>query len=116
MAAFLSRTVDGVLKRGSRHAALGRFWLPASSDAVGLAPPSGGTNPSVLWKSDGADVWATLSAFSLARAGADGKLLGTWTASGARLGVLAAFGRVIVAGASPRAISITWIRSSRPAP
>src|SRR5215510_11461195 len=36
MAAFLSRTVDGVLKRGSRHAALGRFWLPASADAVGL--------------------------------------------------------------------------------
>ena len=28
MAAFLSRTVDGVLKRGSRRAALNQFWTP----------------------------------------------------------------------------------------
>src|SRR6476661_6385234 len=28
MAAFLSRTVDGVLQRGSRRAALNRFWTP----------------------------------------------------------------------------------------
>ena len=31
MAAFLARSVDGVLKRGSRRAALDRFWTPTSS-------------------------------------------------------------------------------------
>src|SRR5262245_15562891 len=28
MSAFLSRTVDGVLKRGSRRAAQNRYWIP----------------------------------------------------------------------------------------
>ena len=101
MAAFLSRTVDGVLKRGSRHAALGRFWLPASADAVGLATV-GGTNPSFV-KSDGTDVWAT-SFFSLSRVRAsDGKLLATWTSS-TQLSepMVIAFGRLLTAGsASP---------------
>jgi hypothetical protein len=99
MAAFLSRTVDGVVKRGSRHAALGRFWLPASSDAVGLATVAG-SNPSFV-KSDGADVWAA-SFFSLSRVRAsDGKLLGTWTsATQVSQPMVLAFGRVIVAGAA----------------
>src|SRR5215831_11671455 len=34
MAAFLSRTVDGVLKRGSRRAALERFWTFAQSETT----------------------------------------------------------------------------------
>src|SRR6476661_1898105 len=35
-AAFLSRTVDGVLKRGSRRAALDQFWTTQNSSVLGL--------------------------------------------------------------------------------
>jgi hypothetical protein len=35
MAAFLSRTVDGVLKRGSRRAALDQFWTPQNATVLG---------------------------------------------------------------------------------
>src|SRR5215475_4281875 len=36
MAAFLSRTVDGALKRGSRRAVLDQFWTPQTSSVLGL--------------------------------------------------------------------------------
>ncbi|HKF41874.1 MAG TPA: hypothetical protein VKG01_02125, partial [Thermoanaerobaculia bacterium] len=36
MAAFLSRTVDGVLKRGSRRAALGQFQIPQNETVPGV--------------------------------------------------------------------------------
>src|SRR5262245_58854308 len=36
MAAFLSRTVDGTLKRGSRRAALGQFWTTQNSTVLGI--------------------------------------------------------------------------------
>jgi len=36
MAAFLSRTVDGALKRGSRRAALDQFWTTQNSTVMGL--------------------------------------------------------------------------------
>src|SRR5580765_4782241 len=54
MAAFLSRTVDGALKRGSRRAALGRFALPLTTDAIALTTV--GNNPEGVI-CDGADVW-----------------------------------------------------------
>src|SRR6202048_1133756 len=34
MAAFLSRSVDGVLKRGGRRAALGQFWTTQDSTVI----------------------------------------------------------------------------------
>src|SRR6266508_439429 len=36
MATFLSRSVDGVLKRGSRRAALQQFWTPQTPLIVGM--------------------------------------------------------------------------------
>src|SRR5512141_1497940 len=55
MAAFLSRTVDGVLNRGSRRAALQQFWTSQSSSALGVTtlPGLGGL---FLARSDGSDV------------------------------------------------------------
>src|SRR6185295_15318783 len=35
MAAFVSRTLDQSLKRGSRRAALKQFWTPKNADALG---------------------------------------------------------------------------------
>ena len=97
MAAFLSRTVDGVLKRGSRRAALQQFWTPRSASAVSLTTV-GGSPDSVV--SDGSDLWVTdVGAGAIRRVrGTDGKLLETWTGATIPLGVIFAMGRVFAAG------------------
>jgi DNA-binding beta-propeller fold protein YncE len=107
MAAFLSRTVDGALKRGSRRAALDRFWTPNSPEAVaqtGLGVP----NFPRLVACDGADVWVPSVGIdgnvSRIRA-SDGKLLEIWTgakAPGGGIGyaVLPAMGRIFVTGSA----------------
>src|SRR5207342_3929657 len=51
MAAFLSRTVDGALKRGSRRAALGQFWTTQDATVLGLTTV--GSAPQMV-QSDGA--------------------------------------------------------------
>src|SRR5512141_2249195 len=79
MAAFLSRSVDGVLKRGSRRAALDQFWTAQNASVLGLTTV--GSSP-VLLKSDGSDVWVANNggSGSVSRVrGSDGKLLETWT-------------------------------------
>src|SRR5262249_34142045 len=42
MAAFLSRTVDGVLKRGSRRAILDQFWTAQNATVLGVTTIGGG--------------------------------------------------------------------------
>src|SRR5580765_4891697 len=54
MAAFLSRTVDGTLKRGGRRAALDQFWTPKKETSLGLTAV--GATPEFV-KADGDDVW-----------------------------------------------------------
>lgn len=51
MAAFLSRSVDGVLRRGSRRALLNQFWTTQDTDLLGLTTV--GSNPSL----DGSRIW-----------------------------------------------------------
>jgi hypothetical protein len=97
MAAFLSRTVDGTLKRGSRRAALDQFWAPQGVQNLGLTTVAAGA---FLLATDGADVWVACyedAAVSRVRA-SDGKRLETWTGAGAAEGVLSAMGRVLVTG------------------
>jgi hypothetical protein len=96
MAAFLSRSVDGALKRGSRRAALGRFWTPQNANAVSLTPVD---IAPLLLESDGVDTWAASAIGTVSHLrGTDGKLLETWTGATAAGGVLAAMGRVFVTG------------------
>jgi hypothetical protein len=97
MAAFLSRTVDGALKRGSRRAALDQFWTTQNSTVLGLTTV--GSNPNFV-KSDGADLWVTnFSSDNISRVrAADGKLLETWTGALSPVGVTVAMGRVVIAG------------------
>ncbi len=96
MAAFLSRSVDGVLKRGSRRAALDQFWTTQNDSVLGLT--SVGSNLALL-KSDGLDIWVADSGDTVSRVrGADGKLLETWTGATSAVGVLVAMGRVFVTG------------------
>src|SRR5262244_3610748 len=91
MAAFLSRSVDGVLKRGSRRAALNQFWTLQTATFFDVTTVSSGVRIPV---SDGADVWVpTYDSNSVSRVRAsDGKLLETWTGADAALAGLSALG------------------------
>src|SRR5215467_15860359 len=54
MAAFLSRSVDVVLKRGGRRAALNQFWTTQNATVLGLTTV--GLSPNLV-ACDGADIW-----------------------------------------------------------
>lgn len=97
MAAFLSRTVDGALRRGSRRASLDQFWTPQNAQALGVTTV--GDSPA-LAASDGADIWvANVNGSTVSRVrGSDGKLLETWTGAGSAWGVLSAAGHIFVTG------------------
>jgi hypothetical protein len=98
MAAFLSRTVDGVLKRGSRRAAMNQFWIPQIPAALGDTNLS--FQGAEYCAADGLSVWvsgAFGSSVTEVLAGTGG-VLGTWTGAQFAKGVLPAMGRVFVAG------------------
>jgi len=97
MAAFLSRTVDRALLRGSRRAALSQFWTPANRDNLTIVT-LGFSAPAI--RSDGADVWVpTEFSDQVFRVrGNDAKLLETWTGATGGSAVLSAQGRVFVLG------------------
>ena len=97
MAAFLSRTVDGVLKRGSRRAAMDQFWISQNSSVLGLTTV--GLTPNYL-RSDGTDVWVSNSSsgtISRVRA-SDGKLLETWVGATTPESLVVGMGRIFVGG------------------
>ncbi len=102
MAAFLSRTVDRVLHKASRRAAMNQFWLPQAT-VLGLTTV--GSNPSFV-AADGLDVWvsnAGSASWSISRVRAsDGRLLETWTAAVEPHAILPAMGRVLIVGAGNR--------------
>jgi hypothetical protein len=92
MAAFITRTLDQSLSRGSRRAALGLWWRDDSR----LYGPLGVLPAGI--KSDGQDLWVTdRSTGNVLRVRAsDGKLLETWTGAGGAYRVLVARGYVFV--------------------
>ncbi len=97
MAAFLSRTVDSVLKRGSHRGALRKFWT--TQGAINLGLTTVGTFPELV-DSDGSDLWvANTNSNTVSRVrGSDGKLLETWTGAQGALGVLSAMGKIFATG------------------
>jgi S-layer family protein len=97
MAAFITRTMDQSLKRGSERAALKQFWTPTSGAGLGLTTV--GDSPELL-ESDGADLWvASTTSGTVSRVRAsDAKLLDTWTGATSAIGVLAAKGLIFVTG------------------
>ena len=98
MAAFLSRTVDGALRRHSRRAALNMFWTPKNSGVLGITTVGFGPRLSA-W--DGLDVWvAGKDSGTVTRVrAANGDIIGTWTGAGNAFAVIAAAGRIVVTGA-----------------
>ena len=99
MAAFLSRTVDGTLRRANLRAAANKFWTPQNGASVGVTTV--GDTPRLV-QFDGSDLWvANESSATVSRVRAsDGRLLETWTGAAGASGVLVAFGRVLVTGVS----------------
>jgi hypothetical protein len=96
MAAFLSRSVDGVLKRASRRAALDQFWTPQSG--TGLNRTTVDSNPQLL-RSDGEDIWVANLSGTVSRVRAsDARALETWTGAANAFGVLVAENRILVTG------------------
>ena len=97
MAAFLSRTVDGVLKRGSRRSALNRFSISQNGDVLDVTTVGSAAAYPVA---DGLDIWVPNSlGASVSRVRAsDGSLLGTWTGASFASGSLSAMGKIFVVG------------------
>jgi hypothetical protein len=97
MAAFITRTLDQSLARGSRRAALSQWWTP--QDASNLRTTSVGSFPTGI-VSDGLDLWVAnggSNTVSRVRA-SDGSYLGTWTGVFQPQATLFAEGLVFVVG------------------
>ena len=96
MAAFLSRGVDGILRRGSRRALLKRYWTPQNVDVLGVTTLPDSPN---FVQFDGRDLWVSVLPDRVLRVRAsDGRVLETWTGALAPEDVLPAMGSVFVAG------------------
>jgi hypothetical protein len=96
MAAFVSRTQDSALRRGSRRAALKQWASPSALPTTSRTIV--GTSPQFV-ESDGLDVWVSDNDSNVQRVRAsDGNVLGTWTAAFGAKGLLVARGRIYVAG------------------
>lgn len=110
MAAFIARTQDSALKRGSRRAAMKQWWTPASTGAIQSI--SLGDDPSfpsgIVY--DGADIWVAVNNGFVKRVRAsDGKILQTWSIPSEAGGLIVAAGRVFVLaiqGGSPGKIYV----------
>jgi len=98
MAAFITRTHDSALKRGSRRAALKQWWTPTSTGALQSVDLNNCCSFVEGMTCDGADVWVSDSSSNIKRVRAsDGKVLQTWSASGAE-GLIVAAGKIFIAG------------------
>ena len=114
MAAFVTRTMDQSLKRGSRRAALRKFWTPTSENGLGLTTV--GLVPKWV-ESDGADLWVPNQASgNVYRVRAsDGKLLEIWAGPNNPTGVLAAKGLIFVIDFSTAPGKLYQIDPTQPA-
>jgi len=99
MAAFISRTLNQSLKRGSRRAALRQWWKPQRIPETAKTILGGDL---FAVESDGADLWvADFPNGKVMRVrGSDGKLLGTWTGADHPRALLVAEGRIYGTGGS----------------
>src|SRR5687768_12264923 len=97
MAAFITRTMDQSLKRGSQRAVAKKWWTPQDANSMTLTDV--GDNPQHV-EFDGTDLWvANRNSGSVMRIRpSDGKLLDTWTGAASPRGIVAAIGKIFVTG------------------
>ena len=105
MAAFVTRTLDKSLSRGSRRAALQQFWTTTPEYANGLGTVTVGSGGGILAQSDGENVWVPFSTSVYGVHTTDGKVTGPWTGATGAYGVVVAMGKVFISGSgSPGAL------------
>jgi hypothetical protein len=98
MAAFITRTMDQSLKRGSRRAVAKKWWTPQDASSLTLTHVGG---IPVQVKFDGTDLWvANLDGRIMRIRPSDGKLLDTWTGATQAVGIVAAMGKIFVTGST----------------
>jgi len=99
IAAFITRTMDQSLKRGSRKAVAKKWFTPQTANSLTLTDV--GTFPQQV-EFDGTDLWVTnyLSHNVMRIRPSDGKVLDTWTGATNAGGIVCAMGRVFVTGFS----------------
>jgi DNA-binding beta-propeller fold protein YncE len=97
MAAFITRTMDQSLKRGSKKAVTEKWWTPQNANSLTLTDVD--TFPKQV-KYDGTDLWVVNGGGSsvMRIRPSDGKLLDTWTGAFNAEGIVCAMGRIFVAG------------------
>jgi DNA-binding beta-propeller fold protein YncE len=95
MAAFITRTLDSVLARGSRRAALRQRGL---TNLAAVIPAGAGGAFTTFVESDGADLWVVAGSNVLRVRASDGKVLDTWTGATSATALLVARGRIFLAG------------------
>jgi hypothetical protein len=97
MAAFITRTLDQSLKRGSKRAVAKKWWMPQTANSLTLT--NVGDSPQLV-KFDGTDLWvAHFFSDNVTRVRpSDGKVLDTWTGALAATGIVAAMGRIFITG------------------
>jgi hypothetical protein len=93
MAAFITRTLDQSLRRGSPRATLGMWWV---GDHRPYSMPG---NPNAI-KSDGENLWVACSGDATVKrvSQSDGRILETWTGATAANQILVAAGYIFVTG------------------
>jgi len=99
MSAFITRTLDQSLTRGSKRAAMSQFWTTQTAGGLGIT--NVGANPRLI-RSDGRDVWVPNSGDNTVSRvkGSDGSVIDTWTGATDAVATLVARGKVFVAGNS----------------
>jgi hypothetical protein len=99
MAAFITRTQDSALRRGSRRAFAGQ-WATIQQSGL-LKATTVGTTPAFNCF-DGEDIWvANFDGQSVTRVHAsDGRVLGTWTGAIGAVNTIAAAGSIYVTGST----------------
>jgi hypothetical protein len=97
VAAFITRTMDQSLKRGSRRAVAKKWFTPQTANSLTLTDV--GTFPQQV-EFDGTDLWVTnyLSHNVMRIRPSDGKVLDTWTGATNAGGIVCAMGRIFVTG------------------
>jgi hypothetical protein len=97
MAAFITRTLDQSLKRGSQRAVAKKWWTPQNANSLTLTDVGGDPR---LVEFDGTDLWIanSFSSSVMRVRTSDGKLLDTWTGASGAYGILCAMGRIFITG------------------
>jgi len=100
MTTFLQRSLDQGLTRANRRAALNRWWTSKNTPALQTIGVGSGQFPQQC-DADGENIWVSAGNGNVTEVQAStGKVLGTWTGAIGGTGILAALGKVFVAGAS----------------